>query len=155
MIELAHTSSKNLQLAFGGDTSNTAIYLTRLSKHLSIDVDYVTAIGDDSYSDAMLARWNDEGVGTSLVTRLAGRLPGLYTIRTDDKGERFFTYWRGQSAARDLLRDGRDETLLASLDGVDLAYLSGITLSILDDAQREALLALLKRVREVGRQDRF
>ena len=52
----------------------------------------------------MLAMWRGEGIGTDLVARLPGRLPGLYTIRTDARGERSFTYWRSASAARDMLR---------------------------------------------------
>ena len=155
MVELAHLDGSTLQIAFGGDTSNTAIYLARLTRRVAVAVDYVTALGDDPYSDAMLARWREEGVGTDLVTRLKGRLPGLYTIRTDDGGERSFTYWRGQAAARDMLREGRDRTLLSALQGVDLVYLSGISLSILDNEQRAALLAILDSVRRSGGQVAF
>lgn len=147
---MAHLGSGKLQLAFGGDTANTAIYLARLTEGADIAVDYVTALGDDAYSEAMLALWREEGVGTDLVTCLEGRLPGLYTIRTDDTGERSFTYWRGQSAVRDLLRDGRDIRLASVLAGFDLIYLSGITLSILDHQQRIALLAILDAARDAG-----
>ena len=150
MIELAHDGANNLTMAFGGDVSNTAVYLARLTKKLPIDTDFVTALGDDGYSDAMLDFWRDEGVGTRMVSRLKGRLPGLYTIQTDDLGERRFTYWRGQSAARDLLREGRDQELIQACLDADLVYLSGITLSILDDAQGEALLSILKKVRAAG-----
>ncbi|MGI9488009.1 MAG: sugar kinase [Geminicoccaceae bacterium] len=150
MVELAHIGPSNLQLAFGGDTSNTAVYLARLTDGCDIAVDYITALGDDAYSEAMLRCWHEEGVGTGLVTRMEGRLPGLYTISTDEAGERSFTYWRGQSAARDLLRDGRGGKLASALKGVDLVYLSGITLSVLDDLQRSALLKVLDDVREAG-----
>ncbi len=150
MVEMAEIGPHKLQQAFGGDTANTAIYLARLTQGFDITVDYVTALGDDAYSEAMLDLWRTEGVGTGMVTRLKGRLPELYTIRTDEAGERSFTYWRGQSAARDLLRDGRDKTLASVMSGVDLVYLSGITLSILDDQQRNALLAILDVVRAAG-----
>jgi 2-dehydro-3-deoxygluconokinase len=145
MIELAHRGPSDLQLAYGGDTLNTAVYLNRLGRRRGIETDYVTALGDDAYSDAMLALWRQEGLGTELIARLAGRLPGLYTIRTDERGERSFTYWRGQSAARDLLRDGRERTLKKRLRGHDLLYLSGITLSILDGGQRRALFEIVSR----------
>lgn len=150
MVELAHLGPETLQMAFGGDTLNTAVYLARLTSDLDVGVDYVTALGDDSYSEAMLNFWRQEGVGTRLVARLKGRLPGLYTIRTDDAGERSFTYWRGQSAVRDLLKDGRDDRLASELSGFDLVYLSGITLSILDREQRAALMTVLDRVRQAG-----
>ena len=150
MIELRHRSPSELTLAFGGDTLNFAVYLARLTRQHDLRVDYVSALGDDAYSDAMLAMWQAEGVGTGLVARLPGRLPGLYTIRTDASGERSFTYWRSASAARALLQDGRAERLLGALAGYDLLYLSGITLSILDEDQRRDLMALADALRERG-----
>jgi 2-dehydro-3-deoxygluconokinase len=150
MIELRHRSATALDLAYGGDTLNTAVYLARLTRERGVRVDYVTALGDDAYSDGMLAMWRDEGIATDLVARLPGRQPGLYTIRTDAQGERSFTYWRSASAARDMLRGPRAEQIAAALQGYDLLYLSGITLSILDPPQRAALLVLAERVRERG-----
>ena len=47
---------------FGGDTLYAAIYLARLD----VPVDYVTALGDDSYNDEMIAAWAAEGVAASL-----------------------------------------------------------------------------------------
>jgi 2-dehydro-3-deoxygluconokinase len=150
MIELRHRSATALDLAYGGDTLNTAVYLARLTRGRDIRIDYVSALGDDAYSDGMLAMWRDEGIATDLVARLRGRLPGLYTIRTDAQGERTFTYWRSASAARDMLCGGRAEQVAAALTGYDLLYLSGITLSILDAPQRAALIALADRVRAHG-----
>ena len=66
---------------FGGDTLNTAVYLARLG----VKVDYLTALGDDAMSDEMIAAWNAEGVGTRRVSRLPGKLPGLYMIQTDGR----------------------------------------------------------------------
>lgn len=150
MIELRHRTATDLSLAFGGDTLNTAVYLARLTRGQGVRVDYVSALGDDVYSDAMLAMWRGEGVGTDLVARLPGRLPGLYTIRTDARGERTFTYWRETAAARAMLREGRDERLGDALAGYDLLYLSGITLQILDREQRAQLMRIADRVREAG-----
>lgn len=150
MIELAHRGPADLQLAYGGDTLNTAVYLSRLTRGLEVSVDYVTALGDDAYSDAMLDFWRNEGLGVDLVARLPGRLPGLYTIRTDQRGERSFTYWRGQSAARDLLGNDLSRALADRLRGYDLLYLSGITLSILDEPQRRALHGLADAIRDAG-----
>jgi 2-dehydro-3-deoxygluconokinase len=150
MIELRHRSPSELTLAFGGDTLNFAVYFARLTRERDVRVDYVSALGDDAYSEAMVAMWQAEGIGTRLAARLAGRLPGLYTIRTDASGERSFTYWRSASAAREMLKDGRAERLLAELSGYELLYLSGVTLSILDDGQRQALMAITDALRERG-----
>ncbi len=150
MVELRHRSPAELTLAFGGDTLNFAVYLARLTREQGIEVDYVSALGDDAYSDAMLAMWRAERIGTGLVARLKGRLPGLYTIRTDIRGERSFTYWRSASAAREMLGGSRAERLRRELGGYDLLYLSGVTLSILDPRQRRALLAIADTIRERG-----
>lgn len=150
MIELRHTDGETLKLGFGGDTLNTAIYLARLGREAGLRVDYVTALGDDAYSDGMLAAWAEEGVGTDLVARLPGRLPGLYIIRTDERGERSFTYFRSAAAARDMLREGRDARLAERLAGYACVYVSGITLSILDDEHRRKLMAVLDRLRGAG-----
>jgi 2-dehydro-3-deoxygluconokinase len=89
-------------------------------------------------------------VGTELVARLPGRLPGLYIIRTDKRGERSFTYFRSAAAAREMLRDDRDARLAERLSGYACVYFSGITLSILDDEQRRKLMDVLDRLRSTG-----
>ncbi len=150
MIELRHADAATLRLGFGGDTLNTAVYLARVGREAGLRVDYVTALGDDVYSDDLIGAWQEEGVGTDLVARLPGRLPGLYIIRTDTRGERSFTYFRSAAAARDMLRDGRDARLIERLSGYDCLYFSGITLSILDDGQRLLLMDLLERLRGTG-----
>jgi 2-dehydro-3-deoxygluconokinase len=150
MIELRHRSATVLDLAYGGDTLNTAVYLARLTGDRDVRVDYISALGDDAYSDGMLAMWRDERIGVDLIARLPRRLPGLHTIRTDARGERSFTYWRSASAARDMLRGARAEQIAAALTGYDLLYLSGITLSILDPEQRASLVAIADVVRAHG-----
>ena len=124
----------------------------RYSAHPGADarVDFVTALGDDPFSEEMLAGWQAEGLHTRLVARLPGRLPGLYIIRTDAGGERSFHYWRSAAAAREMLRDGRADALADALAGFDLVYLSAITLGILDPDSRERLFTLLEALRRGG-----
>jgi 2-dehydro-3-deoxygluconokinase len=131
---------------FGGDTLNTAVYLARLG----IKVDYLTALGDDGLSDEMIAAWTAEGVGARRVLRLHGKLPGLYMIQTDAKGERQFFHWRENSAARRLMDVPETDEILNSLMSYDIVYLSAITLSIYDEAGRERLFAAIKRARLLG-----
>ncbi|MDP7546164.1 MAG: PfkB family carbohydrate kinase, partial [Alphaproteobacteria bacterium] len=141
MIELSARPEGGMSLAYGGDTLNTAVYLARLCRGGGeIAVDYLTALGDDPYSNEMVAFWQREGIGTDRVIRLPGRLPGLYTIRTDGQGERSFHYWRAAAAAREMLRGEPGAALGAALCQYDLIYLSGITLSILRQADRAKLL---------------
>ena len=150
MIELSSRPDGGLALAYGGDTLNTAVYLARLSQDDAICVDYLTALGDDPYSDEMLAFWQREGIGTDKVVRLPGRLPGLYTIRTDQGGERSFHYWRSAAAAREMMAGENGKHLAEALCEYDLIYLSGITLSILNVAHRAKLLGALDEAAAEG-----
>jgi 2-dehydro-3-deoxygluconokinase len=149
MIELQQHANGNLQQSFGGDTLNTAVYLARLLKG-GAQVDYVTALGDDSFSDAMCQSWAQENVGLSKVQRLPGRLPGLYCIQTDAKGERRFLYWRNEAAVRDCFTTESGVAVLATLADYDVLYLSGITLAVLGEVGRERLLPALERSRAQG-----
>lgn len=145
MIELSERDG-GFSLAFGGDSLNTGVYLARLG----LGVDYVTALGDDPYSEAMLAFWRGEGVGIEHVIRLPGRLPGLYTIRTDSAGERSFYYWRSASAAREMLQGETGQRLADVLPRYPMLYLTGVSLSILDATSRGRLLAIVAAARANG-----
>jgi 2-dehydro-3-deoxygluconokinase len=155
MIELSHRDKASLALAFGGDTLNTALYLARINRRERLSVDYVTALGEDPYSDAMMAMWQTEGIGTDTVTRLPGKLPGLYLIRLDDSGERRFFYYRSAAAARELFSYAATLPQLAALPGYDLIYFSAITLSILSDVARDRFFAALGEARKAGRRVAF
>ena len=151
MIELSQGTGSQLTRSYGGDTLNTAIYLARLG----IGTDYVTALGDDPFSEEMVENWIGEGVGTTRVVRVTGKLPGLYAIRTNETGERSFYYWRDNSAARLLLDLPQTGEILAALAGYGMVYLSGITLSLYDAAGRQRLLAALNDIRKGGTQIAF
>jgi 2-dehydro-3-deoxygluconokinase len=133
MIELQQRSDGQLNQSFGGDTLNTAVYLRRLLA-AKWQVSYVTALGDDSFSDAMCAAWASEGLDLSLVQRLPGRLPGLYCIQTDAQGERRFLYWRNEAAVRECFTQAAAARVLTALDDYRVFYLSGITLAVLGEA---------------------
>ncbi len=149
MLELQGPAFGNLRQTFGGDTLNTAVYLARCGG-AGLRVHYATALGDDSLSTGLIERWAAEGVQTSLVQRLPGRLPGLYLIELDEGGERRFHYWRGQAAARSYF-DTAATALEAQADALDALYLSGISLAILPQAGRERVLALMARMRANGK----
>ncbi|KFF42652.1 ketodeoxygluconokinase [Pseudomonas sp. BRG-100] len=149
MIELQHRADGSLHQSFGGDTLNTAVYLRRELGECA-SVDYVTALGDDSFSDAMCQQWQTEGLGLSMVQRLPGRLPGLYCIQTDASGERKFLYWRNEAAVRDCFTTAAAEPILAVLPDYDVVYFSGITLAVLGEVGRERLLDTLVETRRRG-----
>lgn len=149
MIELSE-KGENIKRGFGGDTLNTAVYLARQSDSQQLQVNYVTALGTDSFSDQMIAAWQQEQVQTQLIQRLENKMPGLYFIETDDHGERTFWYWRNDAAARFWLDSPESDAICAQLAQYDYLYLSGISLAILPPASREKLMALLSACRQNG-----
>ncbi len=148
MIELSEHADGRITRGWGGDTLNTAVYLARLG----LPVDYITGLGDDAWSSEMLSGWAAEGIGTSRVARMAGRLPGLYVIQTNTHGERRFSYWRDRAPAREIF-DGPDaRALAASLDRYSHIYVSGISLSLYGEAGRAVLFAGIDAARASGAQ---
>lgn len=145
LLELASQSAGEVLgpsvLGVAGDTLNTAVYLSRLGH----EVNFITALGVDAYSDALLKRLTDEGISVSRVGRHPSRLPGLYAIRTDSSGERYFVYWRDSSAARAFFELADANQLLESAVESDLFYFSGISLAILSQTGRDALLDMAGR----------
>lgn len=141
MVELRPVDDGHLRRGFAGDAYNTAVYLKRSAPE--IDVAFLTATGDESLSDAMVATWRSEGISDRLVFRIPGQRPALYLIETDAKGDRKFHYWRSETPAKEWLR-----LLLAAggadlLNKADLVYVSGISLAILSHADRMAAIQLL------------
>jgi 2-dehydro-3-deoxygluconokinase len=148
MVELtlpAETGSA--RVGFAGDTLNTAVYIKRSAP--AISVAYVTALGTDALSDRMIDFFRGEDLDTGLIERRPDRAPGLYAISTDAAGERSFTYWRENSAARTLFEPPAEVTP-ARLEGNDLIYLSGITLAVTSARARADLLGFLGPFRANG-----
>lgn len=144
MVEVASMShSAHYKVGFAGDTLNTAIYLARYVRQLGVDVDYITALGDDVYSQHMIEAWQAENIGTHWVAQLPGEQAGLYLIHNDDNGERYFTYYRSQSAAKKWLQTQLTDKILSSLHEYDYIYLSGISLAILSEKDQQALIKVL------------
>ncbi|MDQ0471104.1 sugar kinase [Labrys wisconsinensis] len=126
MVELSRQPDGRFSLAYGGDTFNTAAYAARLG----LAAAYGTALGDDPYSRGILDLAAAEAVDTTLVPRLPGRVPGLYVIETDGRGERSFFYWRDTAPARELFELPAAEALVAAMARARCVYFSGITLSL-------------------------
>lgn len=152
MVELAPQQSPGggaplYAQGFAGDTYNTAVYMARNG----LEVSYVTLLGDDPYSEQMLAAMRAEGIETTAIEQLPGRCPGLYTIQNSADGERQFTYWRGESPARELFSSASARARLqAHLQRMDCLYLSGITLAVMAPQAREHLLTFLVDFRRGG-----
>ena len=153
MIELASSpvlyrgEAKLKALAYAGDTYNTVVSLSRLG----VPATYITRLGDDPYSDAILDSLHEEGVDVQSVICQQGMVPGLYMIHNSDDGEREFFYWRTQAPARQLFHHhdeiSRWEKELADTEWI---YLSGITLAIIGETGRQNLQTFIQRFRQRG-----
>src|ERR1043165_5125880 len=146
MVELSRGNDGRYGMAFGGDTFNTAVYLARAG----IPAAYATAMGDDPYSDALMALATAEGVNGDLIRRMPGRMPGLYLIETDAKGERKFYYWRDTSPARELFELPDWAATAEALLSARLVYFSGVTLSLYSNTGLGRFLAALELARKQG-----
>lgn len=149
MLELTSSGLGVAQLGAAGDTYNTAVYLRRLLYGREIDIAYVTALGGDPFSVEIIQRLAAAGIATDSIERRADRLPGLYSISTDEAGERSFLYWRNQSSARTLFEEPA-EVPLQSLGQYQMLFLSAISLAILPIETRDRVLTYLKSFREAG-----
>lgn len=147
MAELAPADTAgDFKLGFAGDTFNTAWYLAQLAPES--DVAYFTAVGDDTISQDMRAFMQSSGIDDSPILTISDHTIGLYMISLNN-GERSFSYWRGQSAARQM---ANDVSVLENVMGsADVIFFSGITLAILDTKARETFFQAIKVAREKGK----
>ena len=150
MIELRTDDKANICQSFAGDSLNTAVYLARLLPLNQHQIYFVTALGVDDFSNAMIDYFQSEGIRCDKIRRLSGRQPGLYYINIDSAGERSFQYWRDQSAARYLFSGHEYNHELHSLVNMDYLYCSGISLAILPDPDRQKLIDLLAHAKTQG-----
>ena len=67
LIEFVRGGDGRFGIGCAGDTFNVAVYLARAG----IDAAFATALGDDPYSEALLALAAAEGVASDLVLRMA------------------------------------------------------------------------------------
>lgn len=147
MIELAPDDSGLLRQGFAGDTFNAAYY-ARKALPASWQVNYFTLLGQDAMSDAMLGFMAEKQIGTDHIGRHASRMPGLYMVHLNH-GERSFSYWRSQSAAR-LLAENKP-ALRKAIEASDIIVFSGITLAILEGNGADNLLDILQELRDTDK----
>ncbi|WP_334020112.1 sugar kinase [Alteromonas sp. S015] len=139
----------NLEEGFAGDTFNSAVYLTRTFPQL--ESYFISAVGSDALSKEMLDFAQCESINTRFLFTHPDKHIGLYKIYTDAEGERSFTYWRNDSAAKclmSLLADGDK----ASMTALDLVLFSGISLAILNKEDLPHFWRLLTTLKESGTQ---
>jgi len=128
---------------------NTAIYLARAG----IEVAFASALGDDPYSDGILALAAAEGwrVTSCCACR---RLPGIDLIDTNVPDRRHVHCWHSEAPARELFELADWGRVAESLLKAKLVYFSGITLSLYSN-NGSAASSPSSNWRAAGRQDRL
>src|SRR5215467_10669841 len=146
LIEFVRGGDGRFGIGCAGDSFNVAVYLARAG----IDAAFATALGDDPYSDAILALAAAEGVASDLVLRARGRLPGLAVVDADTAGTRRRYDWGADAPARDLFELPDWGRVAEGLTKAKLVYFSGITLSLYSNTGLGRFLALIEMVRQQG-----
>lgn len=151
MIELMAASkdqpANTMKQSFAGDVFNTAVYLKRTFSEQKVHL--VTAVGQDKFSVDMIEYFKSENIGTDFVYQSETKIPGLYSIQLDDQGERSFTYWRENSAARQVMQHITDEAI-SRLSIGDMFFFSGISLAVIEPSARAGFWNLIDRLKAAG-----
>jgi 2-dehydro-3-deoxygluconokinase len=147
MIEFSARQGATWRMGFAGDVLNTLWYTKGLLGDRT-RASLVSAFGDDHFSTEQIAFLKKNGIGIAASPTIPNAAPGLYTISVDNHGERSFTYWRQEAAARHLADS--QTALHQSLIGADLVYFSGITLAILTNPARNILLKEIDAISKMG-----
>lgn len=109
----AKLRSTSLIHSGGGNAANTAVAISRLShnisflKELQVQVDLLSAVGNDSNGDTIISGLEAEHVGTKFIERFDGNSPWSYIMIVDDT--RTIIH---QPSTRDLSIDYVQEKLL-------------------------------------------
>ena len=132
-------SNTFMEVNFGGDTYNSAVYFSRLTNKKT-DTFYCTALSKDSFSKKMIERFKFEKLSCDFIRMDGKNPPGLYSIEINENGERSFSYWRDQSPTRQIFLGSRGKHLLHNISNAGIFYYSGISASILDENQKKQLI---------------
>lgn len=147
MIEMAVVGPDTYRRGFAGDTFNTAWYAAKILPE-GWKAAYFTGLGADKASLEMRAFSEAAGVDMRAAREVEGKTVGLYMIHLD-AGERSFSYWRSDSAARQMAGD--PATLTAALDSADVLFFSGITMAVIQPADRNKFLETVENARRSGK----
>jgi 2-dehydro-3-deoxygluconokinase len=131
MVEFGGTDQAKLyKQNFAGDVFNTGIYIKRCVESVA-NVSFLSAVGNDELSDQLITMMAEEHIKDDLLYRSSTEKMGLYLINVDDEGERSFTYWRENSAAKKIVQFIQADENDDKLAEVDALFFSGISIAIL------------------------
>ena len=145
-VELARGADGRFTLQCGGDTFNTAIYLARAGHPTA----FASALGDDPYSDTIVALAAAEGVATDTDRALPRPPAGPAADRRRPRRHAASIPGRTAAPARELFELPHWSRVAESLTAARLIYFTGITLSLYSNVGIGRLLAAVELAREAG-----
>ena len=149
MAEISGKPFSKMQQSVGGDTYNTAVYLKQLLP-ANNTISFVSVMGTDVLSRSIVQRTQEYDLDISLLLTDDDKQVGLYYVENDEAGERFFHYWRNDSAARYLMQHKSAAAVFQKLTDYDAVFLSGISIAIMPYLDRLALIELLHTLKKMG-----
>lgn len=158
MVEFSQIEPGIFRQSFAGDVHSVAVYFKRLAGR-GDRVRLMTAAGTEEASNGLIEALERENIDTSLVLRHPSRQLGLYMVGNDSSGERSFSYWRADSAAREVMPLFREATQVVGDGGYqasglkpapDLFFFSGISLAVLEPDTRPAFWDFLSSLQDAG-----
>lgn len=146
LLELQPADNGEVRLAFGGDVANSMVCLARILPKPGVQISLVTALGNSGYSTWLREQLAREGIRLSEAPTEGE--PGIYGLPVDAAHGSGFSYWRGQSAARQFFRSAHLRQLESLLGSPQLLLVTGITLALCSTSSFEQLCRWVERHRE-------
>jgi len=150
MIELTQGSEPgNFKQSFAGDVFNTGIYIKRCLNQ-ACEVSFLSVVGEDTLSEQLTTFMTEEQLGTNFLYRSKVNKMGLYVVNVDPFGERSFSYWRENSAARQLLKFIQQEPNKEAFAEVSTVFFSGISIAVLPGEDLAEFWDFIKSLKSSG-----
>ena len=147
MLELKSLDNGLYEMGVAGDVYNSAAMMAQLGA----DVSFVSSAGTGQHAERLLRAFKDNKVNCATVLPVEQKNPGLYLIKNSESGERSFSYWRNDSAAKTLFSSvDRFKHALEPLNSFSHIYWSGITLAIQSSEVRKLWIEYLSAFRAQG-----
>jgi len=146
LLELQPAGGGEVRLEFGGDVANSMVCVARILGKSGLQVSLITALGNSGYSAWLRERLVREGI--RLAEAPTEGEPGIYGLPVDAAHGSGFSYWRGQSAARQFLRSAGLAQLERLLGSPQLLLVTGISLALCSTSTFEHLCRWVERHRQ-------
>lgn len=140
LIELFEEAPHVYWQSVAGDVFNSLFYASRLG----LKTGFISTFGSDNLTKNIIEVMDREGIDRSCTSISKTKTNGLYLISTNKSGEPHYSFWRSDSAAREMLQ-GLDNSLIVEyILSAKYFHVSAIGLAVMQD--HDKFLTILKEV---------